>query len=280
MIRLEKDSNGIININNLNVNVDIIKPQRSGLKFVKDDKTYFFKKCNNYCLFKELLASKVASTMGIKHACYEKATYNGEDGVICSAVNKGDEEFISLWDMKKILKLNSVGNSIDSMNKRILPKICPTNKEEEFDKFMDIINFDILLGNSDRNVKNIGFIKSGDNYSIAPIFDNEEIANTLAIDEHSYSFDVTNRKFDGLNHDTIIDLFKNKNYGYYLSDALNVFSLYDLYDLVDNINSLYPNCFDKDFEIFILDEIKRNIKILKEYKYEYYDESKMLRKNK
>ena len=53
MIRLEKDSNGIININNLNVNVDIIKPQRSGLKFVKDDKTYFFKKGNKHVLFKE-----------------------------------------------------------------------------------------------------------------------------------------------------------------------------------------------------------------------------------
>ena len=75
-----------------------------------------------------------------------------------SAVNKSDEEFISLWEMKKTLKLNSVSNSIDSMNKKILPKVCPINKEEEFDKFdadLAINNYKIIgLDNDLTNINN------------------------------------------------------------------------------------------------------------------------------
>ena len=84
--------------------------------------------------------------------------------------------------------------------------------------------------------------------------------------------------FDGLNHDSIIDFFKNKNYGYLLSDAIDNFNLEDLYDLVEELNQIYPNKFDKDYEIHVLSELKRNLQILKEYRYDYYNEAKMLRR--
>ncbi len=279
MIKLDKDSNGIININNLNVNIDMFNPDRCGFNFVKDETRYFFKRSGKEETFKEIFASLVADKMGIEHANYDIATFGDNEGVVCNAVNKQDEEFISFGQIRSKLKISyRYDDSIDTMKKKILPKICLFNSKEELDKFINVFIFDILMANSDRNHGNTGFIKKGNNYRFSPLFDNEDIISSNAIDEHIYSFSVVNRKFDGLHHDTIIDFFNNKNYGYLLSDAIDNFNLEDLYDLVEEINQIYPNKFDKDYEIHVLSELKRNLQILKEYRYDYYNESKMLRR--
>ena len=135
------------------------------------------------------------------------------------------------------------------------------------------------MGNDDRNNCNIGFIKKDNEYRLSPLFDNGLIVNDPAIDKHLYSQGISKDKFENnYSNDVIEEFFLSKRYGYLLADELEKLNITDLYSLIDDINVKYKYEFDTDYELYVLKRLDKNLRVLNEYKKEFYDESKMLRK--
>ena len=279
MVNLRRLTNGIIDINNLNVNVEAFNTFYGKYSFCYDYNYYFVKICDEKEIFNEIFAAKFADKMGINHANYDICRYNGDLGAISTSVYKGEEKFIPLIvaSLDTIPK-NGTANTIQSMKRYILPSLCFFNQNEELKKYIDIFMFDILLGNGDRHEDNIGFIKNKNKYSIAPIFDNGNIGKDVAVFQHIYSQGLDNRKYDPTSiSDTIYEIFMNKKYGKILATYLEKYSFKDFEEIVKSINEEYTYEFDKEYEIFLLNRLKSNLKILNEFKVDFYDSKRLKR---
>jgi hypothetical protein len=278
MINLKKDENGIININNLNVNIDAFNPFRGNYKFVKDNQLYYFKVCDEKETFREVFACEFADKFNIEHAKYDIGILDGNMGALSTSVHDIDEEYVPLNVIAKKLHVNAgYANTIETMDIRILPALCFSKKQEELSKYIRMFIFDILLANDDRHEENTGFIKKGRKFRIAPIFDNGFIASDFAIENHSYSEGISNKKSDEFRQDVIQEFFQNKKYAKYLAEELEKLSFMDLCSLVEDINRKYPYKFNEAYEQTILKELERNINTLNECKEYYYHPKRLTR---
>jgi hypothetical protein len=155
MINLKKEENGIINIDNLNVNIDAFNPFRGNYKFVKNNQLYYFKVCDEKETFREVFACEFADKFKIDHAKYDIGVLDGNMGAISTSVHKLDEVYIPLTLISKKLNINcGYANTIETMDKKILPALCSYRKEEELTKYIRMFIFDILLANDDRHDEN------------------------------------------------------------------------------------------------------------------------------
>lgn len=270
MIKLEKDSNGIININNLNVNLDCLDPFSVKYRFVLNDKLYYFKSCGFEEIFNEIFACEFADKFNYEHAHYDVASLGYNIGVLSTSVYDLNEEFIPLGNITKFVHVNpSYINTIESMDKKILPKLCPFKKKEELIKYIRMFVFDILLANDDRHLDNAGFIKKGIHYRIAPLFDNGLIVSDTAINNQIYAQGVSNDLYDCYNN-YVIEEFLCSKYSKILVEELNKLSFEDLFNLVKDINANYKYKFDLDYETDVLDKLNTNLDNLNKLKRKYY----------
>lgn len=102
-------------------------------------------------------------------------TYQGEEVVVMKDFTSEDDIFVPF---------NDVGDSSLDMDKErfqysysdIMEMLEANRKlthvEETMDAFWDMFIMDAFLGNFDRHGSNWGFLKSGDRYRMAPVFDN------------------------------------------------------------------------------------------------------------
>ena len=277
MINLKKDENGIININNLNVNMDYFSPIEGKYSFYKDNQLYFFKSCSEEEAFREVFACEFANKFNIEHASYDVASLDEHFGVMSSSVYGVNEEFIPLSVISSKLNIeNGYVNTVETMKTKILPRICFYNKKEELINYIRIFVFDILLANNDRHLDNIGFIYKDHKYRFAPIFDNGLIINDKSINEHIYSQGISNDLYSTDNNYVVIE-FLSSNYSKDLVEELEKLSIEDLYNLVKEINAKYPYKFNQKYEEYVLNRLNQNLNTLNDYKDKYYNPKVLLR---
>ncbi len=270
MLNLRKDENGIININNLNVNMDYFSPIEGKYSFYKDNQLYFFKSCSEEEAFREVFACEFADKFNIEHANYDVASIDEHFGVVSTSVYNQDEKFIPLSIISSKFNIDYVyANTFETMRNIILPRLCYFNRKEELINYIRIFVFDILLANNDRNESNIGFIYKDHKYRVAPIFDNGLIVNDKSINEHIYCQGISNDLFNTENNYVIVE-FLSSEYSNYLVDELEKLSMEDLYSLVEEINNKYAYNFDKSYEELVLKKLDKNLNTLNDYKNMYH----------
>ncbi|MGL4876008.1 MAG: HipA family kinase [Clostridium sp.] len=145
--------------------------------------------------------------------CYEIAK---EMGIDCAEYlleeNNGDILSVSKWFYDESVE------TFYSANK--LMKISNLTRENLYNKFIDnmqgiqkdidnMIIFDFVINNTDRHLKNFGFLINGENIRFAPVYDNglalgshldeediefEEIADLLLDADYAKCFDTSNKK--------------------------------------------------------------------------------------
>ena len=141
-------------------------------------------------------------------------TYDGKNVVVMKNFSEKDDVFVAF---------NGIGESSLERDKELSQysyedivamlqeNVKLTNVEETVDRFWDMFIVDALIGNFDRHGGNWGFLKSNNEYRIAPVYDNgsslyprlntdEKIAAVLAseeeIDKRIYQFLTSYIKVD------------------------------------------------------------------------------------
>lgn len=270
MIKLEKDKNGIVNINNLNVNLDCLSDVDAKYKFVKDNQIYYFKASSEKEAFREVFACEFADKLNIEHANYDIASIDDHFGVISESIYGIDEEFIPLCDISDKLNIKKgYANTVETMQKKILPRLCFLNRKEELIKYIRMFVFDILLANDDRHEGNTGFIYKGSKYRLAPLFDNGNIVSDLCLRNQIYCQGISNDLFDDENNYVIIEFLSSK-YAKYLVEELEKLSINDLLSLVNEINEKYEYKFDIRYEQQMVEQLGENLNKLNDLKNKYY----------
>ncbi len=159
----------------------VIKEEEWILKFqYKDELKYRFNHVSEH------IGSRVFDSIGISAQMTELGTYKGEEVVAC-------KNFIPEGCM--FVPFNDVGESTLERDKDafqysyedVMAMLSTnrklTDQDSTIDFFWDMYIVDALLGNFDRHGSNWGFIKSNDEYTIAPVFDNGSCLYPQMIDE-------------------------------------------------------------------------------------------------
>lgn len=147
-----------------------IKDKKYLLKFQKESETGLLN--NHIC---EYIGSSVFALFGEDVQVTTIGTYKGRNVVACQDFNDSISEFVpfnevgdsSLERDRDVYKYtyNEIIEMLEE-NRKI------TDVQETIEKFWDLYIYDALLGNFDRHGSNWGFIKKGNKYRMAPIFDN------------------------------------------------------------------------------------------------------------
>ena len=140
------------------------------VKFQKNSETGLL---NNH--LSEHLGSSIFNLIGEEAQKTTLGTFRGKAVVLCKDFNNSREIFVPF---------NGVGESTLERDKEMYTYSYEdiilmlqdnsklTNVQETIEKFWNMYIIDALIGNFDRHGSNWGFLKSGNSYRLAPIFDN------------------------------------------------------------------------------------------------------------
>lgn len=187
----------------------IIDGYRYIVKFQKNSEVGFI-----YNHISEYLGSHIFQSVGIPVQETFLGTYDGKNVVVMKNFSEKDDVFVAF---------NGIGESSLERDKELYQysyedivamlqeNVKLTNVEETVERFWDMFIVDALIGNFDRHGGNWGFLKSNNEYRIAPVYDNgsslyprlntdEKIAAVLAseeeIDKRIYQFLTSYIKVD------------------------------------------------------------------------------------
>lgn len=187
----------------------IIDGYRYIVKFQKNSEVGFI-----YNHISEYLGSHIFQSVGIPVQETFLGTYDGKNVVVMKNFGEKDDVFVAF---------NGIGESSLERDKELYQysyedivamlqeNVKLTNVEETVERFWDMFIVDALIGNFDRHGGNWGFLKSNNEYRIAPVYDNgsslyprlntdEKIAAVLAseeeIDKRIYQFPTSHIKVD------------------------------------------------------------------------------------
>lgn len=191
-----RDSFGFINIEQMNIeDVQYLRDNKKIFSFWYEGKKYFFKEARHVdFVYNELVAAEIAKQYGINYVTYDLASNFGQIGVISENFFQANDEYLSMeYVLKNYFKEERVDNhnnleeiwiALDFYFKdyNLVAKLM--------DQIVDIFLFDILIGNIDRHVENIGFIKRGNQYFLTPAFDNELMLSYPCLLEGIYALGV------------------------------------------------------------------------------------------
>lgn len=137
-------------------------------KFTKSEKTYEHTS--------EKLASELARLLGLKCAKIELGTYKSRIGSMSYLINKIDEILIEgIYLISRNYPSYNPNTMYDNLKEEYysLEMILNSLSEYKFkDKFLKIVIFDFLIGNSDRHQNNWAVLSDKSNIAICPIYDN------------------------------------------------------------------------------------------------------------
>lgn len=145
----------------------------------------------------EYLGSKIFQLAGLEAQEVHLGTFNGEQVVACRDFNEDGYTFVpfngvgesSLEDDKE--NYNYEYNDIMRM---LHENIKLTNVETTVSIFWRMYIVDALLGNFDRHSSNWGFLKRGNAYTLAPIFDNGSCLFPRLIDDKDLESILTSKE--------------------------------------------------------------------------------------
>ena len=197
----------IINLDKI-INKDQIRPNFKGshniYNFKIDNDTYYFKEAPNRELVMELISKSIAFILGIPYLDESIAILNDKYGLLSKSYLKdGDKSYNlqslmqnyfyenndeeELLDYKKLASLNNLEDIWFALEDRYEDKNIVKNL---MDGITNIFMFDLLVGESDRTLRNIEIIESYNTVTLAPLYDTSSIladkSTALGVDEDDY----------------------------------------------------------------------------------------------
>lgn len=134
----------------------------------------------------EFLGSRIFQLAGLPAQDVELGYFNGEHVVACRDFNEGGYSFVPFDGVGESSLDNEKENysyEYDDIMEMLHDNIKLTNVSETIDMFWRMFVIDALIGNFDRHSSNWGFLKRGNSYKAAPIFDNGSCLFPRLIDD-------------------------------------------------------------------------------------------------
>lgn len=196
MVNLDK----IINKDNLIPN---FKGSHTIYNFKMDNDTYYFKEVPNRELVMEMISKSIAFLLGIPYLKESIAILNDKYGLLSKSYLKDDDKSYNLHnlmqnyfygnnddellDYRKLASLNNLEDIWFALEDRYEDKNIVKNL---MDGITNIFMFDLLVGESDRTLRNIEIIESYNTVTLAPLYDTSSIladkSTALGVDEEDY----------------------------------------------------------------------------------------------
>lgn len=196
MVNLDK----IINKDNLIPN---FKGSHTIYNFKMDNNTYYFKEVPNRELVMEMISKSIAFLLGIPYLKESIAILNDKYGLLSKSYLKDDDKSYNLHnlmqnyfygnnddellDYRKLASLNNLEDIWFALEDRYEDKNIVKNL---MDGITNIFMFDLLVGESDRTLRDIEIIESYNTVTLAPLYDTSSIladkSTALGVDEDDY----------------------------------------------------------------------------------------------
>lgn len=196
MVNLDK----IINKDNLIPN---FKGSHTIYNFKMDNDTYYFKEVPNRELVMEMISKSIALLLGIPYLKESIAILNDKYGLLSKSYLKDDDKSYNLHnlmqnyfygnnddellDYRKLASLNNLEDIWFALEDRYEDKNIVKNL---MNGITNIFMFDLLVGESDRTLRNIEIIESYNTVTLAPLYDTSSIladkSTALGVDEDDY----------------------------------------------------------------------------------------------
>lgn len=196
MVNLDK----IINKDNL---VPNFKGSHTIYNFKMDNDTYYFKEVPNRELVMEMISKSIAFLLGIPYLKESIAILNDKYGLLSKSYLKDDDKSYNLHnlmqnyfyennddellDYRKLASLNNLEDIWFALEDRYEDKNIVKNLMVGI---TNIFMFDLLVGESDRTLRNIEIIESYNTVTLAPLYDTSSIladkSTALGVDENDY----------------------------------------------------------------------------------------------
>lgn len=196
MVNLDK----IINKDNLIPN---FKGSHTIYNFKMDNDTYYFKEVPNRELVMEMISKSIAFLLGIPYLKESIAILNDKYGLLSKSYLKDDDKSYNLHnlmqnyfygnnddellDYRKLASLNNLEDIWFALEDRYEDKNIVKNL---MDGITNIFMFDLLVGESDRTLRNIEIKESYNTVTLAPLYDTSSIladkSTALGVDEDDY----------------------------------------------------------------------------------------------
>ena len=196
MVNLDK----IINKDNLIPN---FKGSHTIYNFKMDNDTYYFKEVPNRELVMEMISKSIAFLLGIPYLKESIAILNDKYGLLSKSYLKDDDKSYSLHnlmqnyfygnnddellDYRKLASLNNLEDIWFALEDRYEDKNIAKNL---MDGITNTFMFDLLVGESDRTLRNIEIIESYNTVTLTPLYDTSSIladkSTALGVDEDDY----------------------------------------------------------------------------------------------
>ena len=196
MVNLDK----IINKDNLIPN---FKGSHTIYNFKMDNDTYYFKEVPNRELVMEMISKSIAFLLGIPYLKESIAILNDKYGLLSKSYLKDDDKSYNLHnlmqnyfygnnddellDYRKLASLNNLEDIWFALEDRYEDKNIAKNL---MDGITNTFMFDLLVGESDRTLRNIEIIESYNTVTLAPLYDTSSIladkSTALGVDEDDY----------------------------------------------------------------------------------------------
>lgn len=196
MVNLDK----IINKDNL---VPNFKGSHTIYNFKMDNDTYYFKEVPNRELVMEMISKSIAFLLGILYLKESIAILNDKYGLLSKSYLKDDDKSYNLHnlmqnyfyennddellDYRKLASLNNLEDIWFALEDRYEDKNIVKNL---MDGITNIFMFDLLVGESDRTLRNIEIIESYNTVTLTPLYDTSSIltdkSTALGVDEDDY----------------------------------------------------------------------------------------------
>lgn len=170
--------------------------------FKIDNDIYYFKEVPNRELVMEMISKSIAFLLGIPYLKESIAILNDKYGLLSKSYLKENDKSYNLHnlmqnyfyeyndellDYKKLASLNNLEDTWFALEDRYEDEDIVKSL---MDGITNIFMFDLLIGESDRTLRNIEIIESDNNVVLAPLYDTSSILtdkNTaLGVDEDDY----------------------------------------------------------------------------------------------
>lgn len=175
MKKFKKDNNGYILLKKINA-LGII-PR----KFIFNNVAYFCKLSADNCFYNEMMVEMLAKDYEIAAAetfigIYKTTTYS----ISKSVYNPMLEDMVTLKELTG--NSNDFSNDLESIEFLLIDKF-PNDYKVLLEELKDIFLFDVLIGNSDRNYKNLAIVRNKISKEVhfAPLYDNEFMLDEVTI---------------------------------------------------------------------------------------------------
>lgn len=265
---IEREYLGFINLDKLKIKNKQVINVFNSFSFVYRNQKYFFKELKNTSQFyNELIGYELARDFGMPAIPYDVASSDGFVGYLSKDyMRKG---YIYLEDVLKMeYGLTRNRNNLDDASYALRERY-PEFAEQVIRDLIELLMFDIIIGNYDRHDRNI--IIDTENGRLAPVSDNEMMLSDDSIYSQYYSFKMHSKDHQTL--DSLLQYLDLNGINYFLSkveiiNPNNIASVFKRvedkigYPMIDKIKEEITSKFNDNYRI-IISHVKKELEARK-----------------